>query len=133
METNAKHTAEPWSLKTGERSSEIFGIMEEAPTTGPGGLGRYNRRRVIATVHGGRNDGGHANATRIVACVNACAGINPETLPKILAMLREIRKVADFPNLLSARDLDIIDVKFAEIVRKVKAAITEAEKGESGR
>jgi len=31
------------------------------------------------------------NASRIVACVNACAGINPEAVPKILACLRTVR------------------------------------------
>ena len=29
-----------------------------------------------------------ANAKRIVACVNACAGINPEAVPEVLEALR---------------------------------------------
>ena len=32
-----------------------------------------------------------ANAARIVACVNACEGINPEAVPEMLEALRWIR------------------------------------------
>ena len=32
------------------------------------------------------------NANRIVACVNACAGINPEAVPLMLATMKKIDK-----------------------------------------
>ena len=35
----------------------------------------------------------HANAQRIVSCVNACAGINPEAVPGLVAALRNARNV----------------------------------------
>ena len=38
-----------------------------------------------------------ANATHIVACVNACKGVNPEAVPDLLAALEACLPVLDNP------------------------------------
>ena len=40
--------------------------------------------RIIARVYGQSTETEEANARRIVACVNACEGINPEAVPDLL-------------------------------------------------
>lgn len=45
-------------------------------------------RRFVAGLTPDGND--EANAKRIVACVNACEGINPKAVPKMLATLQNL-------------------------------------------
>ena len=61
-----QHTAEPWRTENGDV------VCKEGP---------------IAAVML-PND--RANATRIVACVNACEGINPEAVPELLEALKDM-------------------------------------------
>lgn len=61
------HTPEPWVVGTN------FGCIHKGLPDGR----RINGALVICQ---GNNDQANANARRIVACVNACAGIPTETL-----------------------------------------------------
>ena len=58
-----KHTAEPWRVEPDAKSDEFFWIAAESETE-------------IAMIADGRI----ADALRIAACVNACAGISDEAL-----------------------------------------------------
>lgn len=73
--SNTKHTPGPWKKYDGRNCIEIG-----------------SRSSHVVTFHdgpGGGND--HANAARIVACVNACEGINPEAVREMLEALKEIK------------------------------------------
>ena len=96
----SKHTAEPWHCKP------------HTPMSGPGGphdwtiLGDTHEEfgdeadiggsilvsTVVAKVLGNATAGGipEANARRIVACVNACDGLNPEALPALIATAEDM-------------------------------------------
>lgn len=109
MSTDQKHTPEPWHIARNEISETIFycrGLHSETATT-------Y-----------GDKDG--ANARRIVACVNACAGISTETLEaappwkvyaadkapaaqrdELVAALRALMAGVTAYNLSSMRTVDI--------------------------
>lgn len=72
----SKHTPEPWTA--GDRT--IYGSggdtrMTVAHTNCAGSLTMEEDR---------------ANAARIVACVNGCAGINPDAVPDLLKALEDI-------------------------------------------
>ncbi len=64
---NTQHTPEPWYYRQG-------GECVMAPDDW------------VCIVH--NNDHREANARRIVACVNACKGINPEAVPDLLEALQ---------------------------------------------
>ena len=68
-----KHTLEPWKPDNNRR--HIIG-----------------NGRDIARVFGAFEDNeADANVSRIVACVNACQGLNPEAIPDLLAACKTIR------------------------------------------
>ena len=74
-----EHTLGPWSIEQAH-----FDPWVVAPD------GRY----VIATVAtgGDMSKEGHANARRIVACVNACEGINPEAVAELVEALEGLHQ-----------------------------------------
>ncbi len=64
-----------------------------------------------------------ANAERIVACVNACEGINPEAVPELLDALQDIiadhdERVALYPESeTQPRRLEVMGIASAAIAR----------------
>ena len=68
----AKHTPEPWE-RNGKRIERIYLGMKVSEQV-----------ELIARVYG---EDSEANARRIVACVNACAGINPKAVPELVEAL----------------------------------------------
>ena len=81
------HTPEPWYQDgRGPRSSGRIPIF--APTIG--GLGQKSSVSIASASQlgmAGSPGAQQANADRIIACVNACAGINPEAVPELLEAL----------------------------------------------
>lgn len=78
MTTQSTNTPTPWRNSGPD-------IMSIGPNKGPG------HWKVVAFVRGPIQDEEcQANASRIVACVNACAGINPEAVPELLAILKTL-------------------------------------------
>lgn len=74
----SKHTPEPWVATRQPNGSVCIherGLMPHATV--------YGR----ADLSSGKIE---SDSARIVACVNACAGINPEAVPGLLAVCREI-------------------------------------------
>ena len=85
----SEHTPEPWSVNG-------FGVWADR--------GRTDYLEGISLVaftrssSDGTDTEDQANAQRIAACVNACKGINPETVPDMLAALEQVRETAlDMP------------------------------------
>jgi hypothetical protein len=62
----------------------------------------------------------HADADRIVACVNACAGINPEAVPDMLHLARLVAN-------LNENHLEIGAGRMLEMVTAARNALTKAE------
>lgn len=83
------HTPEPWSVA--EESFDNDGIQESV-IRGMGG-----RAAIAVTLDFGPNNPAmrEANARRIVACVNACAGVDAELLENYPAPFSELRKQRD--------------------------------------
>jgi len=106
----AKHTPGPWAIYT-----PILGGLEiRAPHV------------LIARFDGGETvppEEGAANARRAVACVNACAGINPEAVPAMLAALEDIAGRGPVPGYGSAGALL---VRLAGIQSMARAALSAA-------
>ena len=61
-----------------------------------------------------------AECNRIVACVNACAGINPEAVPEML-------RLAQMVSILNENHLEIGAGRMLELVTVARNAITKAE------
>lgn len=82
-----KHTPEPWSIG---RYDEI------SASTSDNFGGRINLVGVSTPITAGPDmDEAKANARRIVACVNACAGINTENLEQNKPLLSGLRSLND--------------------------------------
>ena len=98
-----KHTPEPWENKTPGKY-KAGNIYAE---------GEY-----ICTTSGNAQ----ANAERIVACVNACEGINPEAVPDLLEALKGIRAKVEWAT--KARVWSETEVRFlTNILDKARDAI----------
>lgn len=90
-----KHTPEPWSAHKGGfyRSTQIpkpdilefIGHCDQYDQPGANKLPDIDRDALC--------DRDYANADRIVSCVNACAGINPEAVPDLLDALIEMNRL----------------------------------------
>ena len=95
-----KHTPGPWRI--GDAGHTVFGPPngEPAPKIIAGGLTR-------------------ANARRIVACVNACEGINPEAVPDLLQACKAA--------LAYMIDDKASDVSGERALSAIRAAIAKAE------
>jgi hypothetical protein len=90
----AKHTSEPW------RWSEDSNWVELKGKDGPVCCFDVDKR--------GRSDAPlPADRTRIIACINACAGINPEALPDFL---RAFIALLDCAERLEVRVPDMADM-----------------------
>ena len=98
--TKPKHTPEPWNI----------------PTVGSGKMIWDSKGTCIALVRS--LDNAEANAKRIVACVNACEGINPEAVSDMYAALVHIT---------DAFEINIDGAHAEAIFNKAKKAIAKAE------
>jgi len=97
------HTKEPWDAQNkgvlGERTAR-HEIVQGC------NLDSNNLPKIVRMPD--LSDRSYANAARIVACVNGCAGINPEAVPELLATLKAVLalyKVDDPVDLETEKDL----------------------------
>jgi hypothetical protein len=85
-----RHTPEPWHVEYYRHGTSILG---EDYSNGSG----LGSRAVAAVVHDNRaNDSAAANAARVVACVNACAGIEDPAKAFSLARVALLYAVSRF-------------------------------------
>jgi len=75
-----KHTPEPWMLHRDNHMGLTYPMGEEVSHRIIWGDGRD----VAYLPPHSDGDNGNANAARIVACVNACKGLNPDAIPELL-------------------------------------------------
>ena len=113
--TNAKHAPEPWVISEDSEND----ILSESYGKGNGWY------EVAAPVSGsGNDDDAQANAERIVACVNACEGIDPEAVP---AMLEALKAAKTLLKLLDDVDKAILSSQFAsETAEEIEDVIQAA-------
>lgn len=89
--STAKHTSEPWYYD-GSWVSTVEGSFEGDPRGPDRPCNLYGGHR-IATIDGPQEQPeADANGQRIVSCVNALAGLNPEALPALIAAAEEAEK-----------------------------------------
>lgn len=87
-----RHTPEPWTIGTGSHVCGAWSSMIRIESTedfhnnghdyADGGSSRSYTNVVCGT--SGHSETALANMRRIVACVNGCAGINPEAVPELV-------------------------------------------------
>ena len=103
-ESASKHTPEPWRFRAmGSEGCRIF------PDSG----GKREDIKFIAMVNGRDFHTDQANAERIVACVNACKGINPEAAPELLEACKWALKECG----AEAKEIGLFDVLGAAIAK----------------
>lgn len=84
METN--HTPEPWGVSVAlsgsenDRGFDIFGDYKHIARVSP----------MIKDSRGNASHEGKANADRIVACVNALAGLNPDGVRDVVEAFKSL-------------------------------------------
>ena len=100
-----EHTPEPWYSKLSAGDHQGLVISE---TDG----------QSIAVTYQGE-----ADAARIVSCVNACAGLNPEAVPLLLDALKAAKKLLE----LTYGDSSMLGSQYAEeTANEIEAAIAAA-------
>ena len=139
-----KHTPEPWGLHDayhpdGENTPNA-GFVQ--PENGEPGWSYWDcrissGRKLIAMVSGHNHDNGGfpradnpeevaANARRIIACVNACAGINPEAVPDLIQSLEET--LEEMESLMAKRAIPYQGG--INIAERARAALAKAKQTE---
>jgi hypothetical protein len=125
--SETRHTPEPW----------FYCASIHSPTTGTECILADNTGRTIARAYNRPIVESNANAKRIVSCVNACAGIDPEAVPEMLNACERAAKMYDelaFSNLKLAckygdeyeppTDADLLAVRqlLCDAIEKAKGA-----------
>lgn len=102
------HTPEPWYITLDPQTDKPFEYA--------GSYEIHHGSNAVAEVNG------IPDADRIVACVNACAGINPEAVPLMLDMLcRALPYVEE-----AERDPAYKPGAVAAVTKAIRAAIAKA-------
>jgi len=99
-----KHTKEPWYVEDGWRWP-IHKDLEKTPYISILGEKQGVSAAIVADipVHGKPIE--MENANRIVDCVNACIGIDPNVVPKMLDLLSRLCASEQFSSVDELRDL----------------------------
>jgi len=89
MTMNSKHVEEPWMILD-QRAGESLTICGKLENGYDWKGRRILGRPPVAFLSQCVTEVERANASRIVSCVNACAGINPEAVPELLTACKEM-------------------------------------------
>lgn len=129
--TSNAHSPEPWKANKAVKSSN-FGNRVAHVEASVAVDGKPTFYFTVAKVLGGpqdRSEVAEANAARLVACVNACKGINPEAVSDLLteAHLNATRwdEVAVFAESMGLMSLKVSAELNARNVRAVIAKATD--------
>ena len=79
-----------------------------------------NEDNIVTVPYGDDPEQAEANARRIVSCVNACEGINPDAVPELLEALHNL--------LINATPYASDDGIWPVILKQAKVAIAKAKK-----
>jgi chromosome segregation ATPase len=85
-ERRAMHSPEPWQFQRHSDGEYLGNIIAYYPANESGIKGV---RTITCQLKYGTPEENEANAKRIVDCVNACEGVNPEALPDLLLALED--------------------------------------------
>ncbi len=80
----SEHTPEPWVIDEFLEREGFYKIRGKSENLCPVHVYSFSEH--------GADPESTANAARIVACVNACAGIKPEAVPDLVAAARAVRE-----------------------------------------
>jgi hypothetical protein len=109
--TTPKHTPEPWG--------DLDGVIVPPYATDDG-------QAWIADTRSAPN--ARRNAARIVACVNACAGINPEAVPDLLRVLTRLAEKVRRANSIQHSGTKIDPEDWSELYQLQNEAFAVIEK-----
>lgn len=87
-----KHTKEPWAITKASWQTSLIVAPHNGWTVAELSI---EDNEDTAEADGAIRD---ANAARIVACVNACAGINPEVVPEMVVLLEKLQSEIGFSH-----------------------------------
>ena len=105
-----RHTPEPWGVWLNPDGCNRGMITDDALA-----------RHIVYVV--GNTHEAKANGRRIVACVNACAGINPEAVPKLLEALKWAMKQGNLGYATRTKG----NTAYCDAVDRAVAVIAKAE------
>jgi len=112
--SNEKHTEEPWEVK-----GRGFAI--------------YRQGYYITSTQGAEGtlkhiqDTNRANAERIVDCVNSCAGINPEAVPKMIETIKDLIHEVEMGYRYDDRDPADVVIDARDVIREAEEALAGKE------
>lgn len=106
----SNHTPEPWSLHNDMES-------------GPDGIALLGAERSNAEYR--------ANQERRVACVNACAGINPEAVPELMKVCEEARIELACVLVPDCSPAQAASQGVGVVMKKLESALAKAKEGQS--
>ena len=87
----SEHTPEPWhACSAHDGKCPCNGVLAIDGTSIASFFATDDRSVYGVTEQCAGFEEGHANRHRAVSCVNACAGINPEAVPDLLAVCKAI-------------------------------------------
>ena len=109
-----KHTSEPWKV-------QFFNHQDDLITHTDGNEEIVIFRLDRCNVDGRHEDDQREDMKRLVSCVNACAGINPEVVPMMAyeldLLLRAIDGLVDDP---------VLKEKFSPYIKPASEALAKA-------
>jgi len=92
--SDKKHTIEPWEAREGDvfNPQRTWGIVklltkEACEEIDGDDSGFGSRTEVIAEICSAQDGVDEADAERIVACVNGCAGLDPSRIPEVVSLV----------------------------------------------
>lgn len=117
----SKWTKEPWTLVPQSNGGYLVAHKyDTGEQMSPTGL----RLIAFTMARGNSLEMDEANAVRIVSCVNAMAGLDPEKVLAVVEAAKEYRREADIP--LLHKDLALQAIRRKELF----AALSSLEQGE---
>ena len=110
-----KHTSGPWQVAYYAGGDGNGGYASSHYTIQKG------EKKIVKTINAVATEEDEANAARIVSCVNACEGINPDAAPDMLEALKLAVK------LMPETTISAINADEWEAAEAIGRAISKAE------
>ena len=115
-----RHTREPWFISQVVTKSDGLRMFHlDSETDGP--VGYFDTLCSI-------DEGDELDANRIVACVNACAGLDPEAIPAMVEALERFVGWSGRTGAIHSDDPSELDAlkEWCEDMGKARAALAKA-------
>ena len=132
----SEHTAEPWYVGKETAAGCVWVYAHGDPLAEPNVwwtgfraffFGKKDTRE-LTLIQKMRGESAEANAGRVVACVNACKGINPKAVPDLLETAKTFVAVLDHGGQLVGNNaVDLVEARLESpgaVVRSVRPVLS---------